>query len=328
MFYIQLPHVVKQYYLFLQYLPTTVLFVAIIVFRIVNITSAPMVHYVLYCNGLVMFFRVYSVFAKSMHAAGSASLGLKFLLTLMAVWSLNVFYFVSPPLCVSVHMEEIYIPFLDILATLYPFVLLLLIYVGIELHAHNFRLVVCLWRPIHKTYVKFRKTWDPKTSLIQAFATLFFLTYTKLIMSMYEALTMSTGFNEEGHVVTRVTYIDPKVSFFSHKHNYSIILYMFILVFLIMPPLLLLIVFPTHLFRKISVCLKPRWIVSIQTFVDTLHGSYTDGTNGTRDYRAVSGYILAVFAFFPALQTTLDALFSSMYLALFPLISFERSVYV
>ena len=310
------------YYLLLRYVPMTILFVAIIMLRVINITTAPMAHYVLLCNGFVMFFRMFSVFIMCVNAAGSFSPTLKILLTLMAIWSLDVFYFVSPPLCVSEHMEEIYIPFLDIVATLYPFILLLLTYVGIELHDHDFRPVVFLWRPIHITYVKFRKTWDPSTSLIQAFATLFFLSYTKLTMSMHEALMVATVINEKGRVVTRVTYIDPTVGFFSHKHNYSIILYMFLLVFLILPPLLLLIIFPTRLFRKVSKCLKPRRTVSIQTFVDTFHGCYKDGTNGTRDYRAISGYILAIFAFFPALQTTIDALFGPIYLALLPLILF------
>ena len=80
------------------------------------------------------------------------------------------------------------------------------------------------------------------------------------------------------------------------KHATTFLSYfsVFILILFILPPLFLLIVFPTCLFKKISRCLRPRWIVSIQTFVDTFYSCYKDGTNGTRDYRAVSGYILAV----------------------------------
>ena len=33
--------------------------------------------------------------------------------------------------------------------------------------------------------------------------------------------------------------------------------------------------------------------------MDTFHGHYKDGTKGTQDYRAVSGYILAMWAFLP-----------------------------
>ena len=69
---------------------------------------------------------------------------------LNAVWSFDPFFFVSPPLCVSVHMEEIYIPFLDAVATLYPFILLLLTYVGIELHSRDFKPIVCLLRLLYQ----------------------------------------------------------------------------------------------------------------------------------------------------------------------------------
>ena len=47
------------YYLLLQYLPNTIMFLAIIVFRI-NITAAPMVHYVLFCNFVVLAFGFFS----------------------------------------------------------------------------------------------------------------------------------------------------------------------------------------------------------------------------------------------------------------------------
>ena len=38
----------------------------------------------------------------------------------------------------------------------------------------------------------------------------------------------------------------------------------------------------------------------MQTFVDTFHGCYKDGTDETRDYRAVSGYLLVAFTLIPA----------------------------
>ena len=264
------------YYLLLQYLPTTILFVAITVFRI-NITSAPMAHYVLYCDLLVLLCKSHAGLANFHHITYYKSFYI--FSTLSGIWTLDFFFFVSPPLCVAEHMEEIYVPFLDTVATLYPFILLLLTYIGIELHAHDFRPVVQFWRPIQRTYVRFRRTWDPNASVIQAFATLFFLSYAKLIVLMYEALFISVVTNEKGEVVSRVPYIDPTVSIFSHKHWYLISLSCIILVFIILPPLLVLTVFPTHLFRKISRCLKPRWVVSMQTFVDTFHGCYKDGTN-------------------------------------------------
>ena len=292
------------YYILLRYLPTTILFVALIVFQI-NITSAPMAHYILFCNSVVLYTdSIAGWYANLLHTAAYKHVSIVgiFFLTLNAIWTLDFFYFASPPLCVSPQVEEIHIPFLDTLATLYPFILLLLTYVGIELHAHDCKAVVCLWRLLHKTCTRFRRTWDPNASMIQAFAALFFLSYTKFIVLMYEPLLISLVVNKENKVVSTVSYIDPTIYIFSHKHWYLLSLSLFILVFIILPPLLLLILFPTRLFKKLSRHLKPRRIISIQTFVDTFHGCCKDGTNGTQDYRAVSGYILAICALFPAMQ--------------------------
>ena len=68
-------------------------------------------------------------------------------------------------------MQEIYTPFLNTLAALYPFLLLLITYAAIQLHAHDYKLVVRLWKLFHRTYLRFRRAWDPNASMIQAFAT-------------------------------------------------------------------------------------------------------------------------------------------------------------
>ena len=89
------------YYLLLQYLPTTFLFMIIIVFRI-DITSAPMAHYVLFCDSVVLFFKstvgIYVNTVQARHIYVSI-LG-KLVLSLNAIWNFDLFYFVSPPLCI------------------------------------------------------------------------------------------------------------------------------------------------------------------------------------------------------------------------------------
>ena len=299
------------YYLLLQYLPTTILVLVIIVFRI-SISSALMVHYVLFCSGIATVLKYVTGMYANFHFATTYKIGVVniggLFLTLNSIWTLDFFYFLSPPLCVSVHMEEMYIPFLDTVATLYPFVLLLLTYVGIELHAHGCKLIVCLWRPIHRTCARFWRTWDPNASVVQAFATLFFLSYTKFIALMYEALFISPVINEDGKMVSSFLHTDPTVTTSNRKHWYLYSLSLFILVLIVLPPIAILITSPTCVFKKISRFLKPRWIISIKTFVDIFHGCYKNGTSGTRDYRAVSGYILAIWAFLPAVLTISNTL--------------------
>ena len=136
------------YYLLLQCLPNTIMFLAIIVFRI-NVTAAPMVHYVLFCNTVVIYIKSFAGgYANFVNSAINENLVYKvfssLLLPINAVWSFDTFLFVSPPLCVSEHVQEIYIPYLNTLAALYPFILLLITYAAIQLHAHDYKLFVRL----------------------------------------------------------------------------------------------------------------------------------------------------------------------------------------
>ena len=154
-----------------------------------------------------------------------------------------------------------------------------------------------LWRPLHKIYVRLRRSWDPAASLIQAFATLFFISYAKILCLIFVPLIRSDFRNDRGQVLTKVTYIDPTITFFSYKHLYVISFCSVILFFIIMPPIILLIVYPTRLFEKVKSRLSQRQNLSLLTFVETFQGCYKDGTNRTRDYRVVSGWLLALCKF-------------------------------
>ena len=103
------------YYLLLQYGPSTLIFLLVIIFR-PNVTSAPMIQYVLFCNFTVFVSRFNSSLYVQAHRLSTVFA--KSTLTLSAVWSFDVFLFFSPPLCISQHMEEIYILYLDFMATI------------------------------------------------------------------------------------------------------------------------------------------------------------------------------------------------------------------
>ena len=94
------------YYILLQYVPTTVIFLLVIIFRL-KINSAPMANYVLFCNSSVLYIRctLWLYYQRSVINAFIA----KSALTLSAVWSFNALLFISPPLCISQNLEDIYI---------------------------------------------------------------------------------------------------------------------------------------------------------------------------------------------------------------------------
>ena len=65
-----------------------------------------------------------------------------------------------------------------------------------------------------------------------------------------------------------------------------------VLVIFIISPTILLILYPTKLFRKcVSCCGFRRWH-ALHMFVESFQGEYKDGTNGTHDFRMVSASFL------------------------------------
>ena len=200
-------------------------------------------------------------------------------------------YFVSPPLCLSPHIQDIDRPYIEMVATLYPFMLLVLAYIGIELHTRNVRLIVLLWRPLHKRLIRCRRSWNPNASLVQAFATVFFISYAKLMFLVFVPFHGMYFANEHGKSKTFFTYVDPTIPFTHPKHIYLMVFSLCILAIIVMPPIVVLIVYPTRLFTKLQ---SSRLNLAIDTFVNTYQGCYKDGTNGTRDYRSWSGGFLAL----------------------------------
>ena len=283
------------YYLLLQYLPITLLFLVVLLLRL-NVTAAPMAHYVLFCNLIVFYCRFALPFYTELYGTSNIYiLGLvKLVASLSGVWSFDALFFIAPPLCISSHLEEIYLPFIEFVAILYPFLLLLLTYILIQLHFYNFKPIVTLWRPLHRLFKKFHNTWEPNASLIHAFCSIFFLFYAKINFIIFQTLFHITLTTEEGKVTNRLAYIDPTVLYASKKHVYMIMFSAFVAIFLYFPPILLLIIYPTSLYRKISGRIRPRWRIGIKIYVETYQGCYKDSTNGTRDYRAISGYSLIV----------------------------------
>ena len=284
------------YYILLQYGPTTLMFLLIIIFR-PNITAAPMINYVLFCNLTAFGGRFFLWNYTHTHTLE------KLALTLSAVWSFDTLLFLAPPLCISQRMEEIYIPYLEFVATIYPFVLLLLTYGLMQLHTRNFRPVVVPWGVLSRVFVQFYRAWNPRSSMIQAFASLFFLSYAKLTCLIWEAFAWSLYKSDTGLPASskNLFYTDPNVPYNSTKHIVLMVFSVAVAIFGFLPPLLILLVYPTKLYRQISSHISPKWRIRIKTYSELFHGSFKDGTNGTRDYRFLSVWVLLFFGFVPQL---------------------------
>lgn len=280
------------YIILLYYLPATIISFLILIFQ-PNVTSGSMAHYVLYCNALVVYMQMPGGFPTYLALTEYKYTLIRVILVLGSILSFDPLYFLSPSLCISSHLQDIHLPYIEIVKTLYPFMFLLLAYTGIELYARDFRLIVALWRPVKKIIFRLRKSYDPHASLVQAFSTIFFISYVKMIFLASVPFNWVDFINDHGGVEIKVTYVDPNVPTLHPKHISLIAFSVTIVTFIIVPPIVILLIYPTRFFTKLQNCLPPRVNLAIKIFVSTFQGSYKDGTNGTCDYRAFPGGLLA-----------------------------------
>ena len=108
------------------------------------------------------------------------------------MFSLDFFHYVLPQFCISSKLRPIHVLFLAIgyISAFYPFLLILLTWLCVELHGRNFKPIVCLWRPFHGCFVRLRRGWNTKSDLIDVFASFFLLSYSKIlyqIMLMFDS---------------------------------------------------------------------------------------------------------------------------------------------
>ena len=177
---------------------------------------------------------------------------------------------------------------LDLAVGVYPLLLMLLTYVLIHLYDRNFKPIVVIWRPFQAVFVFFQGKVEIRTSLIDVFCTFFFLTNTKLMSASIDILVPVYVYqlNSSGHLsYTWRVFNDATMPYFGHQHLPYAILAIVVLVLFALLPTVLLTVYPFRWFQKLLNLFPIRWYI-LHTFVDSLQGAYTDGTEpGTRDCR-------------------------------------------
>ena len=284
-------------YITLTVLPTTVLYIIVVVFHI-SATSPPLSAFIFFCHSIVYTFRsqsaLYSFIADEL--GGFPRMLLKVILSLCGLWNLDFFRPIVHPFCVSPNMRNLHAFALEYIEAFYPLILILITYICIKLHDHNFRPVVLLWKPFHRCFVYFRRSWDSEASVTSAFATFLLLSFSKILFASFTLLygIRVDVLNENGTWISSpfVMYYDSTVKHFSDNHlPFAVVSICVVLVFIVFP-ILLLILYPTRIFRRCTTyCRFRRWH-TLHTFMEAFQGHYKDGTNGTRDFRMVSALYL------------------------------------
>ena len=279
-------------YFFLELFPITVMYFLVVIFHI-RAASSPlsalvfMSQIVVYTIRLNVPLRMYI----ENEVTGFPYVVLQVLLVLCGIWSLDFFRSIIPSFCVSSTIKTVHALTLEYLVAFYPIFLILLTYICIKLHDNNFRPVVWLWKPFHKHFAHFRRRWDFKASIINAFTTFLLLSFSKILFVSFTSLFSFDTYQNYGDTKC-LLYYDPTVECHTLEYAMFGVIAGCVLVIFIICPTVLLIVYPTRLFRKCVSCCGFRKVHALNMFVESFQGQYKDGTNGIRDFRMVSASFL------------------------------------
>ena len=273
-------------------IPSTILCFLVIIFQF-YLTSAETNAFVFLCQFIACASTLASPYIYVHYNLTATHFFVVAVVTFVGIWNLDFFRYCIPPFCISSDMTTLHTLALEYVVAIYPLVLTVIIYLCTEMYDRGVRVVVYVWKPFNVCFVRFRRRWDPKGSVINAFATFLLLSYSKMLIVSYSLLAPTDLYNNRGEKVgPTVLYFDASIEYFSRKHLPFAILAICVLLVFVFVPLLLLLLYPMRSFQRcLGYCTRIRWQF-LHTFADAFQGCYKNGTNGTRDYRYFAGLYL------------------------------------
>ena len=218
------------------------------------------------------------------------------LVSFLGVWNLDFCRLVYSPFCLHPHTNTLQVMALDYLIAVYPLLLIGLSYLLVLLYDHNVGLVVCLCKPFVTLFIRFRRQWNIRSSLVDAFATFLLLSYVKILSVSVDLLLPIPLYDQTGSRLSQLYLFNQgDVAYFSNQHlPYACLAIFFLFTFTLLP-MLLLFLYPCSWFQ---VCLNHTGCScqSLHIFMDSFQGHYKNGTNGTRDFRYFSALYLLLRA--------------------------------
>ena len=265
-------------YVAIAYLPLTVFFLAVIIFRFnamsPSINSFIIVCQILSCPAVSGLISVYLRFLQqnSDDPDTNLTVTIKGLTLIYGIWNLDFFRMVYKPFCLHPSMSTIQIMSLDYAIAVYPLILVFVTYLLIKLH-ERFETVQLLWRPAAWLFTRVSKQWRTSNSLIQVFGTFILLSYVKVINTSFDILMPVQLHNVSGQVVGLYVYYNGSLEYFGYDHLPYAMLAIFMFTTFNLMPLLLLCLYPCRCFQSCLNCCRLNSQV-LRTFMDAFQGCY------------------------------------------------------
>lgn len=284
-------------YLALSFVTTTILCFLVILLRI-NVLSPPLNAAVLMCQVVCFLVNLEPCsfsFYVSVHRASKLVLPI---LTLYGFFNMDFFVYIVPPFCISSSMSIFTVVSLDYIVALYPLILAISIYILIEIRDRGWCrpcIRFCFYWPLQRFIVRFRNSWDIKGSLITAFATLYVLSFTKVVTTSV-GLILTTKLSDScGQYYYRPRwYYNASCTLFHTCHRPYAYLMFVILSTVIFLPSLYIFLYPCKLLHKCTI-INLRIVQLPHEIAKVFYQSFKDGTQeGTIDCRWFAGIYLLI----------------------------------
>ena len=223
------------------------------------------------------------------------------IISLYGVWNMDFLRLVIPPFCVSPNTSVLGAISSGYISAFWPLVLVLLTSLAVYLHKYNFKIVVYPWKLVTLMSPGVIRRQLSRVNLIHTFATLFRLSFLKMMYVSTFLLTsmkVTRQATEESWLQkVDVFSLDPNVKYLSYPHAfYALPAVMVVIVIGVLLPIAL-ILYPTRCGTWFgSKVPSQRARNAVKTFFEAVNGSYKDGSSGTRDYRALPGVLLLLIS--------------------------------
>ena len=276
-------------YITYAFLPLTLFITAVLVLRI-NVVAPKLYYFVLTAQVFASPVYLRVAFMRSIYKIPIyVRIVIHFIASVYGIWNLDFFRVdVLPPVCFDI--IPLHTLALDYLVALYPMLLMGVAYIIVEVYSLGYRPLLYLWRPFHRFFARFRRTWGIQTSIMDAFVTFYVLSSTKLFTVSFAFLIGTRLYTSYGQY-SWYLYYDPSIKYFSTAHLPYILIALSVLFFFFIFPLLLLLFYQFRTCRKCLIKCRLSGPV-LDMYVHSFQQYYKDGSNGTSDCRWFSGFFL------------------------------------
>ena len=288
-------------YIIVEYVPLTILLIIIIIFNI-SVTSGPANAFIFFAQIVSTTFGVDADGLINYESLTSAAPILKQIYTtLYGIWNLKFFTAIDYNgwlFCLGPHITSLHIMTFKFIAAFYPLLVIGIVSIIVNLYHNNYRVIVCIFRPLHQLSARCLRHLNLNRSLMDTFATFVILSYVKFAVTA-SVLLYPNRLQDHGSNSKIVSKFNGDYEYFSWDYAPYLAISSLVLIMCTVMPFILLLYSIKPCYRCLEYvqcqhCLPGE---KFNYFLNSFHQCFKDGTEGGHDRR----YFAALYFFFKLL---------------------------